>query len=633
MLTLLPLLCFFAIFLVLRRFQRLGWRGSFLLAVVFWGFLLTGLTELLSFFKGLDFWPVAWAWGMITLLLGFILVSGSQKLRLPHFNLQLNLLSRFERSLLVYLFLMAVVIGMTAWVAPPNTWDSMTYHMSRVMHWIQNKSVDAYPTNILRQLVQNPWNEYAIMHFQILAGSDRFANFIQWSSMFGSLVGVSLLAKELKATPRGQIFAAVACATIPMGILQGSSTQTDYGGAFWLVCMVYFAMLLRKKANLLVVLGLGGALGLCILTKATGYVFAFPFLAWLGLTSIMRRDVKQVLWIGLSLMVALTVNFGHFARNYDLMGNPLGFGQGNPAYTNEVFTVPALTSNLIRNVGLHLKTSFDPVNTDLEKVIYRVHQFIGISPNDVRTTWAGEEFHVLEISLFEDTASNPIHLFLIAMMLPIYCFQRPRDPEVVRYILCLLLAFVLFCLILKWQPWNSRLHLPLFVLFAPLLGLLLSRIQNGWIANSFVMLLVLAALPWVLRNGSRPLLEKNNIFTTSRIEQYFINRPNLSEPYSQSTQILSELHCSDVGLMMGEDDWEYPLWILLNEKTTGTIRLEHIQVNNNSRREVTDNQPGTFTPCAILSVNIQAQPGVLIGDKIYLHRWSAAPVSIYTPEN
>ena len=147
---------------------------------------------------------------------------------------------------------------------------------------------------ILRQLHSNPWSEFAILHFQILDGGDRFANFIQWFSMVGSIVGVSLLAKELKATIRGQIFAAVACATIPMGILQGSSTQTDYVVSFWLVCFVYFAMLLRRKADLLYALATGVALGLAILTKATAYIFAFPFLAWLGLSSIKLRHAKEI---------------------------------------------------------------------------------------------------------------------------------------------------------------------------------------------------------------------------------------------------------------------------------------------------------------------------------------------------
>ncbi len=71
--------------------------------------------------------------------------------------------------------------------------------MARVVHWIQNQTVAHYPTNIPYQLVLPPWSGFAIMHFHILHGGDQWANFVQWFSMIGSIIGVSLLAKELGA--------------------------------------------------------------------------------------------------------------------------------------------------------------------------------------------------------------------------------------------------------------------------------------------------------------------------------------------------------------------------------------------------------------------------------------------------
>ena len=53
-----------------------------------------------------------------------------------------------------------VMAGLTAIVAPPNTYDSMTYHLPRVMHWIQNQSVAHYPTHIPRQLHFPPGAEF-----------------------------------------------------------------------------------------------------------------------------------------------------------------------------------------------------------------------------------------------------------------------------------------------------------------------------------------------------------------------------------------------------------------------------------------------------------------------------------------
>jgi hypothetical protein len=86
------------------------------------------------------------------------------------------------------------VIGVIAVVAPPNTWDGMSYHMARVAHWIQDQSVRHFSTSYLPQLYQMPWAEFAITHLQILSGSDIFANCVQWGGMAGSLIGVSWLA-------------------------------------------------------------------------------------------------------------------------------------------------------------------------------------------------------------------------------------------------------------------------------------------------------------------------------------------------------------------------------------------------------------------------------------------------------
>ena len=153
----------------------------------------------------------------------------------------------------------------------------MTYHMSRVVHWIQNKSVWHYPTHILRQIELNPWAEFAITHLQILSGGDYWANFVQWFFMLGSLIGVSLIAKEFGADARGQVFATVFAATIPMGILQSTSTQNDYAVSFWLVCFVYYGILIQKATKWQYVLAFGASLGLAFLTKGTAYLYAIPF--------------------------------------------------------------------------------------------------------------------------------------------------------------------------------------------------------------------------------------------------------------------------------------------------------------------------------------------------------------------
>src|SRR5262249_45093835 len=140
------------------------------------------------------------------------------------------------------------------------------------------------------QLYHPPWAEFAITHLQILSDSDRFANGIQWLSMVGSVVGVSLIAKLLGGDRKAQVFASVFAATIPMGILQASSTQNDFVVAFWLVCFVAYTLRIvtnrsDQESQTVVawepVLGAGASLGLALMTKGTAYIYSAPFVVWL----------------------------------------------------------------------------------------------------------------------------------------------------------------------------------------------------------------------------------------------------------------------------------------------------------------------------------------------------------------
>jgi hypothetical protein len=629
MLAVLPIACFLAILLVLRQFHAVaGWRGAFLLTSVIWGLVLTFMTEALSLLRWIAFWPVLGGWALALVMLSWLLAIGTkQRLDLgPHLNLLR--LSRFEIALLLGVSLILVAVGVIAAVAPPNSWDSMTYHMSRVVHWVQNKSVAHYPTHIPRQLYMNPWSEFAILHFQVLSRGDHLANFVEWASMVGSVVGVSLVAKELNADSRGQIFAAIVCATIPMGILQGSSTQTDYVVSFWLVCFVYFAMVLRTKPRWLYASAAGAALGLAILTKATAYLYAFPFAAWVGASFIRACRARGVLLVALALTVALVTNVGHYARNYDLYGNPLGPGGEGPgeAYANDVFTFSAMASNVVRNVGLHIGTPSGRVNRASTRLIYALHRLIGISPTDPRTTWERKEFQVRPPSFHESTAGNPVHLVLIIASVLVYFLSRHGKRGSGPYILSVGLGFLLFCSYLRWQPWHSRLHLPFFVLSAPFSGLIVGdHVRNRPIANACMVALILMALPWVFENKSRPLVGRHSIFTISRINQYVRDRGGVAAPYIHAAQMLSRFHCHDVGLLLGRDDYEYPFWALLREQGNETPWLEHVNVTNGSQKKYDrENHPGESKPCGIFAVSHDVPPStVSVGVVVYFREWSA----------
>lgn len=562
---------------------------------------MTAITELLSLFNLITLGWLLGLWGLVTVLSAFLCFRITNK-GIPYIRFQTLKMPRFEILLLFVLVLILTTVGLIALVAPPNNIDSMNYHMSRVVHWIQNKSVAFYPTNILTQLYLPPWAEFAIMHLQILSGGDRFANLVQWFSMIGSTLGASLIAKHLGANWCGQIFAAVISATIPMGLLEASSTQNDYVVTFWLVCCVVMTLsAVKETANWTHIVGTGASLGLAVLTKPTAYIFASPFVVWLVISRLKTRRWQSWKCIPIVVLISLAINLGHFTRNFDLFGSPLGPQEVViDESTHGLLSVPLAISNTVRNISLHAGTPIAQVNAVTERSIRFLHRLLKVDINDERTTWAGEKFEVLRTTTNEDTAGNLAHLTLIAIsIVPLILSKRIRQSgDVVIYSVALTAAFLLFNLCLKWKPYNSRLHLPLFVLWSPFIATVLYEALNRKFANSIAAVLIVLALPWVLYNRTRPLIAKSNIFNTSRVDQYFRSAPSLGEMYVRATDIVKSSNCLDVGISLGKNDWEYPFWVLLENHGTRVFRFQHIDVRNASA--VKSHAVRDFTPCAVV---------------------------------
>ena len=653
MFALLPLVSLIVLYGIFNQ-RSSCWRSSVLSAAIVWGFLLTVITEILSFGKLLTFFWLVGVWVLIDIILIYIYFQLVRKKK-PIANRKTTLnLSSFSILLLCGVAFIIASVGLVALIAPPNNWDSMSYHMARVVHWIQNHSVAYYPTNYTAQLFLSPWSEFAIMHLQILSGGDRLANLVQWFSMVGSILGVSLIAKQIGADLHGQVFSAVVCATIPMGILQGSSTQNDYVVSFWLVCFVYYVLLtLNRSRNETNLFKISASLGLAILTKTTAYIYAFPFLFCFFILNIKKLGWKIWKIVVIMGFLVLVINIGFYARNLDLFHSPLATNPKltNFDYTNDVFSLPILLSNIIRNISLHIgipswkHTFLSSVRDVIEGDIRILHTVLGVDINDPRTTWVGFSLPSSPTLLHEDGAANFIHLLLIVLTI-ILCLtwkRLRRQKYLVVYGALVVSAFLLFCLLLKWTPYNSRLHLPLFVLLSPFIGVVLSNLPQHKLVNSIAIILILSSLPWLFFNQSRPLISLlltlkdgriENIFNTSRTNQYFNNQVELREPYIGATNFLKSQKCSKVGLSIRADDWEYPFWVLLEKDNTQEIHIEHINVKNISSVKSREYPYKNFIPCAIISIkpqNNQEKTGeeIVTQQGTYVQEWSAKPVSVF----
>jgi 4-amino-4-deoxy-L-arabinose transferase-like glycosyltransferase len=606
------------------------------MAATITGLMILIITELLSLFALLSFGPLSACWLFATLsALGYLFVAvRGQNLHLEFLGRSLCLTpfrsflcrSFTEKLMIAGILLITICVGITALHAPPNNWDSMTYHMSRAAHWIQNQSVLPYPTNIPRQINYPPWAEYAIAHFQILSHSDQWANLIQWLSMIGCAMAVSLLARFFKADAGTQILTALITVTIPMGILQGSSTQNDYVLSFWLLNFIILWITSLRRSSWQYTLLAGVSLGLCFLTKGTGYLFAIPFLIFLSGYWGFKRPRRMVIKLSVFvIMISLALNAGYFARNIQTARSLI------PASESDIFTSPPnlkwILSNATQNIALHLKTPWKSVNQRTENLFYASQKQLGLLTENGDPIAGIHAFHFPGHPFHEDHAGNFIHLLFI--LLGLIVFLRSKDKKKNTffnlYLCALIFTSFIFTAMVQWNLFQSRYHLPLFILWSPFIAIACSSRKRPYTQNIVSVLLFVTCLPWVFCNQSRPLLGDSSIFTTKRIKQYFANRPYLYDPYQKAASYIKEVNAGKLGLSCGEDDWEYPFWVLLDINKTGR-RLVHTQVTNASK-DLRGPEQGNVE--LIIDLNNTTGNALSHQNEIYIRTRKHHPVNIF----
>lgn len=606
--------------LILYLGYEKGIRDSIVISTLVLFLFIAVSTQLLSLIKGINYQGIISIWIFLNLFLLIWLV-----VRFRHrFKFNFDFLTKiftslglFEWVLLTVISLILVVTFVIAVTAPPNNTDSLVYHLARVMEWIRWESVEFFPTSITRQNTFPPLSEYALLHLQILSGSDQWANLVQWYSFFGSIVLVSLIAREIFLGPVYQVTAGFLAATLPMAILQSTSTQNDLVVSMFCLGFVYFLIQLTRKISPDKLFFASIALGMALLTKGTAYLYCAGMGIMIGGGSLLevikagKKDQAKRLLISFTLIVltALLLNSGMYAKNYQLYGNPLS--NDNDHILNGQFSMLVLGTNVVRNLAVHLGVPFPEINQIITRLVENI---LGVYVNYAPATFEQSLFQV-EFVIHEDVAGNlPQFIFIFfTLIISLWIGVRKNTELIGRYLGGIVLSFLLFCFFIRWQPFTSRLHLPLFLLSLPVVAWTFAQLKfiNKRILGVISLLLIIYSGPFLLLNSSRPLLENRsalgkrgykvinlvefykyqNIFEADRKQMYFANSKDLYPDYLASTQFLLDKNVDSVGLYLGNNDWEYPFWVLLGslEIERGPI-LQHVGVENETRELKTGEQ-------------------------------------------
>jgi len=529
------------------------------------------ITEILSFFNFLNIFSIF----ISHLLFSIFYFFFSKKIIRP----QIELFSKdiLNNLLIGSIFFIAFITFFTAIFSPPNNWDSMTYHMSRVQFWMQNNDVSFFNTNNFRQNIMPPFSGFFLLNLQILSNSDSFANLIQWVSLFICIFTTSLICKEFGLDKRMQLISGFFICSMPTAILESSTTQNDLLLASYFLLFYYYQLLALKNPTGLNLIFSGLALGIGVLTKGTSYVFFFSIGITFFLYSIFYKNsidrITVVYSSIITIIIGLTINIPHYFRTYIRYGDIFGLSY-NQITTNEIFSIYTIFSNLIRHIAYQLGSNISLANW----YIYRFVQILlGENINDPKTSFLDRDFRPPFFSLSEDHAGNSIHtLVIIILCLLSFVFLKKLKKIQMTSIWIFSISVTLYCLLFKWQPWTNK-NISILILATPFIMIITDQIFKKKEKRIYLYLILaimfLGTVPFLFLNESRPLLplNKNSIFHKNRLEVYFNNQPHLFKQYQtiinkieiDSSETLTE---QSIGLHIGGDSWDYPFWVMLKNK-------------------------------------------------------------------
>ncbi|MFA9403788.1 MAG: hypothetical protein ACERKY_12090, partial [Anaerolineales bacterium] len=537
---------------------------------------------------------------LISVLALVYLYKQGDGLRFPHWRLPE---SRAGKVLLIGIVSILIATALVALFAPPNTWDSLNYHMSRVAHWAQEHSIRPFTTGIEIQNSMPPGAEILVLQTYVLGAGDYWANFIEWTAMLLSVIGVMFIASKLGVGVWGQLAGALFVVTLPSGIMQATSTMTDYVVALWMVCIAAETVeLAHGRIEVDGLISVSAAAGLALLTKQTAAAYLLPFSIWIGYLLLRRGSLRQlILWGFLALGIVLVINSGHLLRNTSLYNSPIGPKSRISTHANQIIDGRAVISNVLRNAALHAGTPSTHINKAVLLTIMGVHELMNFDVNDPRTTSEGK-FKIRIPSMHETQAGNLFHSVLILVMLVYLIVRRKKISTLPKiYTVVALTTFIIFSATFQWQIFGSRYHVPFFVLMAPIFAVALTTGVSRTAGMVLCIALWLTSIPWVIGNNSRPLVSGiertyiDSVLVEPREYVYLANGTYLDTPYKEMSAVIRNASCEDVGLMLLGNSAEYPLWVLLGAPSA-SLNLQWIVAGTPSAA-LTDT---TFEPCAII---------------------------------
>lgn len=612
------------LFCIRSKYKTITWSNIIIYGSLVFSGLIVLVTESFSLINAINPLSIISFWSVLTLSLIYYFYRQhffKKDSIISFYNKILKKIVSFsllEKTLFIIILLSVISIFLQGILYPPNNWDSLTYHLSRIMYWLSNENVNHFSTHILRHLYQPPFAEYVIMHINVIQGNDYLSNTIQLFYLVLSLIVVWQILDEFKVNRLFKFYTLLFILTIPSVALQASTTKNDIICGFFVITSFYFLIKCYQKDIFYNYLFLGLSIGIGILTKGTAYIFLTPmvfiFIIFKIIGLFKLYNLKTIKYGLLSVFVIILINIGHFSRNYSINKNILNIDTAEgKMYSNDEMNGKLLILNFLKNVGLHIDY---PLQDNYDNWIRKVHSKLEIDINNVNTNYLGIKYQgVGKDQTNEDNVPNNLHLIFISTAILIIVFNSlkkySKNKIKLLFTFIIILQLIIFVAYLKWQPWHTRLHIPVFMLSSLLIAVSLKKSILSTIYLSFISVFYIYNFWFIVTyNNLRPLIKdslytKNIDINEDRFKKYFSNQLHLYKEYQKITFYLK--NDDKTGLMLS--DWEYPI---LSYNYHKPLKIKAINVGN-----VTKNAKQKHLDVNIIIANHVNQETYVFENNIY----------------
>ena len=530
---------------------------------------LVFITEVLSIFKAVTLVSLLCVWICTDLVLGTLVTLEYWKQR-PSIGIKI----KPGKAAAVYGIIMTflIVVLILDYLTVPYNWDSMTYHLPRIMMWAQNRSIGHFATYDIRQISSPYLSEYINLHQYILLGTDRFFNYVQGLSFCFCAYGIHAICRKVGMPRRWQILSTVLFISTPIAFAEALTTQVDLLTTAWLIIFIYFWLdvircpkLELNKTNIITVLVMALNVGFAYISKPSVCIAMAIFLFTLLIKRLINKD-KLIVLIGLTviagLIVAIIICPG-IIRNiliFNTISPPEVGAKQLVATTNPKY----LLVNFVKNICYTLPTSFI---RNSEAFFYelpgKIAAALNVNLNDVSISENGQAYTWSKVFDYgHDTAINPliVWLFLICLIVNLISFIKEKKTSIFK--VSIALSFLVFMTVVRWEPYETRYELSYLAITCPYVAYTLFQFSQKR-KNVDIAIISMICLLCTFTAYNLTVFHINfwNKYAMTRPSGYFAYN-DIYGSWKNVTDIVNDNGYHSLGLHSASPYFTYPIWVM-----------------------------------------------------------------------